>query len=1040
MDPSHPRYLTKLHDAQVRHAQRTTDQQRLYSFHAPSLTAGRRTISVSQEVTAPNNPSFTLTASQTFQVVAPRFHLPPTDLHAIYPPPGGTIASTTLPYMVFNDPHLPWERRPAAAASPSPGADERIRQPWLALWVFRPDELLLPLGEEILRGKSLSESGSVRLPCSQLLGAGMPTPLRTNALEPDEEQMEADFIFVPRALFHSFTRGYGPDGTPLEGLDLSPYGYLAHVRQVGGDILKSAAASMEDRFSVVMANRTGPGDNKTPVKAVAHLISLEGIDDTFSLADTDPFVALCSLHSWVFEYAVDDDQIKTPGNPIGNIDVLRPPSRTWAPLVASDNPVQQQVGKRLRDGYSLGRYRTLSGEETVAFYRGPLIPGLPPPNAALNAPIHLFASQLQILDAQVGLPDNSYMAAWNLGKANALADERFLEALVRLRSAIFRRALLSAKGSILQTEEDAPGAVWGRIHAAKDALLTLSGEAQDPTLKWRPITQQEEPGLGLWDPALRQSFQDAVAQEAAHRSQALTGDLYAEGDSPRSSDWAALLAWLLDALCLSRVPADLLLPEPQSLSPGSLRFFSLDPTWMNAYIDGALSVGNHVEGDQDSVRVAIKNNLQAFLDSTNPTLGYQPQIPTSGCLIRSPLVAHHPDLTIRAPRAAGDARAQVLQRLRLAPDVLLLLFDRPLTTTGFPEGIRIVPPPHEQSFVVTNGRMAGDTIEMVYRNIPTQQGTPPRECMAQIAVESRQKSCFVRPDGLVLASNVAHDVYDFLKSRPELKFTELAPSSAMLALHFAEALQEVYIPLPDPEPDHPGQDGFHITMLEMPDLHRLGDGYTQRQGYWKHKDAPPVSSLAEITSQNTTLRPPYWAKISTSAVEQPGGTVSPETSLPLPSESQYRLQIHALGYPVGEAKLPRDSTRPLSLVFALQRISDEQSYLLRQLQVHIPSGPDGLLGQGYRGPGATMANNIRFLPDIRNLPGEVIVTLSPRSKAPISTSPRSCETSMNRDLTFILREASLYAAGTAEHLFTVTVHEYYGESLEPVTSTAQVEL
>lgn len=109
------------------------------------------------------------------------------------------------------------------------------------------------------------------------------------------------------------------------------------------------------------------------------------------------------------------------------------------------------MGKRIRDGDSLTRYRALSGEETLALQRGVLIPTLPSASTALNKPIHPSSTQPQILDTEVGLVDNSYGAAWNLGKANDIADEKFLSAFVRLRTTIYKRALLAAEEEVIES-------------------------------------------------------------------------------------------------------------------------------------------------------------------------------------------------------------------------------------------------------------------------------------------------------------------------------------------------------------------------------------------------------------------------------------------------------------------------------------------------------------------------------------------------------------------------------------------------------------
>lgn len=122
-------------------------EQRLHSFYAPRLEAGDYTIEVKQDInTVPSETpakqenTKTLKSSQTFTVVAPRFALPAGSIHSMFPAPGGAEPAKTLPHVVLNDPHLPWERD----ALGEKGIDvEKNQIPWLAVLVFTQEELRL---------------------------------------------------------------------------------------------------------------------------------------------------------------------------------------------------------------------------------------------------------------------------------------------------------------------------------------------------------------------------------------------------------------------------------------------------------------------------------------------------------------------------------------------------------------------------------------------------------------------------------------------------------------------------------------------------------------------------------------------------------------------------------------------------------------------------------------------------------------------------------------------------------------------------------
>lgn len=109
---------------------------RLYSFYAPSLTPGPYGIEAVQviksDIKGPNPKSEeldvfnyespaagstvgTLKPSappilQQFNVIAPQFYIDPRVVNSFYPPPGHLDEGRVLPHIVFNDPHLPWDR------------------------------------------------------------------------------------------------------------------------------------------------------------------------------------------------------------------------------------------------------------------------------------------------------------------------------------------------------------------------------------------------------------------------------------------------------------------------------------------------------------------------------------------------------------------------------------------------------------------------------------------------------------------------------------------------------------------------------------------------------------------------------------------------------------------------------------------------------------------------------------------------------------------------------------------------------------------
>ena len=126
---------------------------------------------------------------------------------------------------------------------------------------------------------------------------------------------------------------------------------------------------------------------------------------------------------------------------------------------------------------------------------------------------------------------------------------------------------------------------------------------------------------------------------------------YNEVNVPKSADWATVLKWVVDKMYLYNIPAHYLIADPTYLPKESIRFFYIDPNWIDALVDGALSVGNHLETKEDVARQAFKNQLNQYFshpldDKKHP---YNPQIPVYGFLLRSGVIQAYPNLEVYAP-------------------------------------------------------------------------------------------------------------------------------------------------------------------------------------------------------------------------------------------------------------------------------------------------------------------------------------------------------------------------------------------------------
>jgi hypothetical protein len=121
-----------------------------------------------------------------------------------------------------------------------------------------------------------------------------------------------------------------------------------------------------------------------------------------------------------------------------------------------------------------------------------------------------------------------------------------------------------------------------------------------------------------------------------------------------------LIEWLARLVMLYPVPFHYLIPHASLLPPESVRFFHLDDNWIDALLDGALSLAARVlPADQD---ITARNDLQLALSKIvyqyrlrlqgqNPE--WKPQetymeIPKSGFLLRSSIVTNWPGIEVTA--------------------------------------------------------------------------------------------------------------------------------------------------------------------------------------------------------------------------------------------------------------------------------------------------------------------------------------------------------------------------------------------------------
>jgi hypothetical protein len=693
----------------------------------PGLEDGRYKIELKQTVTAPG--ATVAPATRIFNIQGPRFALDPSDIHACFPPKGVSGQfDRSLPQVILTKRLLPWERQ-------IPKVKES-GVPWLALLVFQQGELIdfqvegAP-GDPDAAMKQAIANGAQTMTVQQLLAAKhVRTPQFAEPPPEEEQKLNCQAI---RFSAETFVR-IVPTAKELPA--------LAHVRKVNTGDKVPAGMKDEGSFSVVVANRfpaAAAGDKGA--KNVVHLVSLEGFGDLLGgdapAAPSEAQVQLVSLASWTFSCAEDASQ-------------------TFAGLV--HNLAYDDKGRRSADSLLLGAghkdgyvelvHHAQTGEKGAARFRGPLTP-MVVGRVKKSGPFKTVAEAAQHGDSK-DAADLSLAAAWQIGRSMALADEAFALSLMRVRK---RAHATLHKMAARGTKQDRFGELaklfaGGMAEKMRDA--SKSGEL-------RPLTPARVArAAAATRPA--ESLRALVAHTSFHT--ALTDELSDDADA------VAVARWLGQLQMLVGVPFVHLVPDAGMLPAGSVRFFYVDPNWVGAMTDGALSIGIGT-GQEAAMHPVIHPVITSGLGKMAVVVA--PLI--SGLLLRSPLVSGFRGLQLTG--TLGGARVDPLRLDHLGPDVLLCLFN------GVPDKVTLTKPQEGIEFGVDDN---GQVTTRVIKGQKITEGAPltvfdPRNPSATSNV--------VRPGGLrVLDVSKLRDAF-------KTKVGTVADGSSGFALQMLRGAEQI---------------------------------------------------------------------------------------------------------------------------------------------------------------------------------------------------------------------------------------------------------
>lgn len=706
------------------------------------------TITVSQSLTAETagtggSPNAGVTdppdAKQRVILRGPRFSLDPSLVQRTFPADGSTgVFDDVLPMIVLTRASLPWERDVKPAGTPPDSSP----YPWMALLVLDADELLTPGGgDPPPPGSQASPTRTAAVPLDQAVNGtfngerttGLPsgTFAPTLTLEDDEDpaQIRCNVIDLSSATFTALAPG--PDDSR----------FLAHVRVVSTDDKETAAGGADAWYSTVIANRFAlPPDGAHPDRRhnVVHLVSLEGLDghlteDGGSVPAGFDRVRLISLWSWAFTCLPDPAEnfsalalgLLSSGSDAGSGLLLRVPAPDWAvsPEPATPPTPATIALDRIERGYTALGYTAQSGEQTFAWYRGPLAPQPTTrflqnasPDQPDNPKAPLSASEAMVYDPTTGLFDQSYAVAFQTGRSLALASLPFLTALLQYRRTthalvdqlfelmrapgvadqLVKDGILDANGNLTGTGVvDLAALLMAGVtpRAMVDVLATrLSNGIAEQIGTIGGYSVADATGAKPTDPAtpsptvadLSALMQDPTVVGLLQQVSGIQSGAPGSGTFTDAILPDTIVEWLAQTALLHGLPFTNLVPDARMLTPESIRFFYIDPNWIDALIDGALSAGIQSSRDsllhqllRDPLRDAVDAAMLQVRDrargvTPSPT---GPQGTPAGFVLRSALVSGWPGLQVRAWSAADATNPMKPLRLdRVSADVMLCIY------------------------------------------------------------------------------------------------------------------------------------------------------------------------------------------------------------------------------------------------------------------------------------------------------------------------------------------------------------------------------
>ena len=453
----------------------------LFDYITPPLRPDLYRLEVSTEV-AYDDETPKLEDEKYFEVVGPRFSLPPTDIAGVFPPRNGRGPyEGSLAQVVIRRRTLPWEREMdknklignTTLSDPLPAS---YPVPWMALLLFEETEF------ELLENVPLENV----VPKSVFERLGSPANILCNAVEADSQLVRDIMPSKEELQLLAHVRWVNTDDRELnvEGSD----GWFAVVMTNrlprAGTKCRACLVSLEERTDLVKADppktylpqQGSDLDVLDPGLSMVrdfHLYKTKGVDrhrvveqrsDTLQgkLTSVITRTRLVLLHSWQFT-------CEGAGTFYGlmqglDVGLIGKTKKAGQPALTDTGHIHLKLQDR-------------SGVEETVWYRGPLVPF-----ELTRDPLGPYhsADQARRASPETGAEDISYAAAFEVGRLLAAADPRLAQELMRWRREMYRQSGRARVISVLEDllEMNLPPLVADKIQVALLPLLAQSSIEQ----------------------------------------------------------------------------------------------------------------------------------------------------------------------------------------------------------------------------------------------------------------------------------------------------------------------------------------------------------------------------------------------------------------------------------------------------------------------------------------------------------------------------------------------------------------------------------